>query len=129
MENALDFNFVDKMLYKITHFGPGRTKADARTAIMRYQKDDVFEKWHYTFSHPMEIRDESKEDFYTTSGECGIRPDEVVKIEPVSEAEVCQWKEHTIDFMTRIIAHYGKDYCYEDVNDVVGYNGPKIVYQ
>ena len=124
MENPLNFEFVDKMLYKITHFWPNRTKADAFTAIMRYQKSETFEKWHYTFSHPMKI-DTSR----TTSGECGIRTEEFVKIEPVNDDERKLWQEQTIEFMDNVRKHCGGDSCAEDVNDVVCYNGPVVEFQ
>ena len=127
MEVRLNFDFQDKMLYKITHFLPNRTKEDAFTAIMRYQKSETFEKWHYTFSHPMHL--DNVKGNHTTAGDCGIRTEEFVKIEPVNETECKEWQNKTNEFIEKVIAHCGYDYCYEEVEDVVCYEGPTVEFQ
>lgn len=130
MDNPLDFNFIDGTLYKITYFWPGRTKSDAITEIMRYQKSDVFEKWHYTFSHPLELTDGCGfKGPHISAGECGIRSDEFVKIEPVTEDELKLWQRLTQEKIDKYKLRYGGDPCEEDVTTAVCYEGSEIVYQ
>lgn len=130
MDNPLDFPFVDKTVYKITYYGPGRTKADAVTQIMRYQQSDTFEQWHYTFSHPLQMTDGCGfTGPHISAGECGIRSDEFVSIEPVTPEELALWQQMTRDKIARYTRRYGGDPCAEDVSTAVAYTGPAAIYQ
>ena len=130
MEGSLDFEFTDGMAYKITYFWPSRTKEDSITEIMRYQKSDVFEKWHYTFSHPLQMKAVSGfKGPHIAAGECGIRPDEFVKIEPVTEDELQMWKKMTQEKIDRFKTKYGGDPCEENVNTATRYVGEAMFYQ